>query len=215
MQIGLDENVIVILFYNTDNYEPQSHEHSWAQQICDGFISVRNDNYGFTTVTIVTTLSGTSWKSILTLSLLSNQYNLDHFPLSVAFCPQEYFTEQLRLEGVTHLPRTVTSDIQNSERYNVYTEGGVLFVTSRILVVDFLTDRIPAQLITGQKTSYRTRATFLSYFVFMRLFYIFWFLKLASCDYCWLGAFKVKIITLASQRMIHLQVDYENRSPTA
>lgn len=51
---------------------------------------------------------------------------------------------------MTHLPRTVTSDIQNTERYSVYTEGGVLFVTSRILVVDFLTDRIPAHLITGQ-----------------------------------------------------------------
>ncbi|XP_005939175.1 DNA repair endonuclease XPF [Haplochromis burtoni] len=62
---------------------------------------------------------------------------------------QEYFTEQLRVEGVTHLPRTVTSDVQSTERYNVYTEGGVLFVTSRILVVDFLTDRIPAHLITG------------------------------------------------------------------
>ncbi|XP_054860327.1 DNA repair endonuclease XPF-like [Amphiprion ocellaris] len=62
---------------------------------------------------------------------------------------QEYFTEQLRVEGVTHLPRTVTSDVQSAERYNVYTEGGVLFVTSRILVVDFLTDRIPAHLISG------------------------------------------------------------------
>ncbi|XP_035515235.1 DNA repair endonuclease XPF [Morone saxatilis] len=62
---------------------------------------------------------------------------------------QEYFTEQLRIEGVTHLPRTVTSDVQSTERYNVYTEGGVLFVTSRILVVDFLTDRIPADLISG------------------------------------------------------------------
>lgn len=143
---------------------------------------------------MVLTLSGISCKSILTLSLLANQYNLDYFPLSVAFYPQEYFTEQLRMEGVTHLPRTVTSDIQNTERYNVYTEGGVLFVTSRILVVDFLTDRIPAQLITGQKT-YRLRATFLSYFVFMRFFFFFtffWFLKLASCNYCWLGAFKVR-----------------------
>ena len=56
------------------------------------------------------------------------------------------------MEGVTHLPRTVTSDIQSTERYNVYTEGGVLFVTSRILVVDFLTDRIPAHLISGQTT---------------------------------------------------------------
>ncbi|XP_049419088.1 DNA repair endonuclease XPF [Epinephelus fuscoguttatus] len=62
---------------------------------------------------------------------------------------QEYFTEQLRAEGVTHLPRTVTSDVNSTERYNVYTEGGVLFVTSRILVVDFLTDRIPAHLISG------------------------------------------------------------------
>ncbi|XP_039991983.1 DNA repair endonuclease XPF [Xiphias gladius] len=62
---------------------------------------------------------------------------------------QEYLTEQLRVEGVTHLPRTVTSDVLSAERYNVYTEGGVLFVTSRILVVDFLTDRIPAHLISG------------------------------------------------------------------
>lgn len=62
---------------------------------------------------------------------------------------QEYFTELLRVDGVTHLPRTVTSDVQSTERYNVYTGGGVLFVTSRILVVDFLTDRIPAHLISG------------------------------------------------------------------
>lgn len=62
---------------------------------------------------------------------------------------QEYLTEQLRVEGVSHLPRTVTSEVQSAERYNVYTEGGVLFVTSRILVVDFLTDRIPAHLISG------------------------------------------------------------------
>uniref|UniRef100_A0A6Q2WVT2 DNA repair endonuclease XPF n=1 Tax=Esox lucius TaxID=8010 RepID=A0A6Q2WVT2_ESOLU len=62
---------------------------------------------------------------------------------------QEYFTEQLRAEGVSHLPKTVTSDVQNTDRYTVYTQGGVLFVTSRILVVDFLTDRIPAHLISG------------------------------------------------------------------
>ncbi|MBN3303856.1 XPF endonuclease, partial [Amia calva] len=62
---------------------------------------------------------------------------------------QEYLTEQLRSEGVSHLPRTVTSDVQSHDRYDVYTQGGVLFVTSRILVVDFLTDRIPAHLITG------------------------------------------------------------------
>ncbi|KAJ8246038.1 hypothetical protein GJAV_G00262980 [Gymnothorax javanicus] len=62
---------------------------------------------------------------------------------------QEYFTEQLRAEGVNRLPQTVTSEVQSNERYRVYTQGGVLFVTSRILVVDFLTDRIPAHLISG------------------------------------------------------------------
>ncbi|MEE6497589.1 hypothetical protein FKM82_002780 [Ascaphus truei] len=62
---------------------------------------------------------------------------------------EEYLIEQLRSEGVTHLPRIVTNEIAGSERYDVYTQGGVLFVTSRILVVDFLTDRIPASLITG------------------------------------------------------------------
>ncbi|XP_053367000.1 DNA repair endonuclease XPF [Clarias gariepinus] len=62
---------------------------------------------------------------------------------------QEFFTEQLKAEGVSHLPRTINSDTQNSERYHVYTQGGVLFVTSRILVVDFLTDKIPAHLISG------------------------------------------------------------------
>ncbi|XP_023196553.1 DNA repair endonuclease XPF [Xiphophorus maculatus] len=69
--------------------------------------------------------------------------------LNTTTAEQEYFTEQLQVEGVTHLPRTVTSDVQSAERYGVYTGGGVLFVTSRILVVDFLTDRIPAHLISG------------------------------------------------------------------
>ncbi|XP_045550715.1 DNA repair endonuclease XPF [Salmo salar] len=62
---------------------------------------------------------------------------------------QEYFTEELRAEGVSHLPQPVTSDVQSTERYKVYTQGGVLFVTRRMLVVDFLTDRMPAHFILG------------------------------------------------------------------
>ncbi|XP_075686246.1 DNA repair endonuclease XPF [Rhinoderma darwinii] len=62
---------------------------------------------------------------------------------------EEYLIEQMRSEGVTHLPRIITNEVGSNERYDVYTQGGVLFVTSRILVVDFLTDRIPANLITG------------------------------------------------------------------
>ncbi|XP_071976787.1 DNA repair endonuclease XPF isoform X2 [Engystomops pustulosus] len=62
---------------------------------------------------------------------------------------EEYLIEQMRSEGVAHLPRIITNEVSSNERYDVYTQGGVLFVTSRILVVDFLTDRIPANLITG------------------------------------------------------------------
>ncbi|NXD12458.1 XPF endonuclease, partial [Nothocercus nigrocapillus] len=61
----------------------------------------------------------------------------------------EYFIDQLKSEGVVHLPRRVTNEITNNIRYEFYTQGGVLFATSRILVVDFLTNRIPADLITG------------------------------------------------------------------
>ncbi|XP_075420387.1 DNA repair endonuclease XPF [Tenrec ecaudatus] len=62
---------------------------------------------------------------------------------------EEYFISQLKLDGVDHLPRRVTNEIASNSRYEVYTQGGVIFATSRILVVDFLTNRIPSDLITG------------------------------------------------------------------
>ncbi|XP_066432304.1 DNA repair endonuclease XPF [Eleutherodactylus coqui] len=69
--------------------------------------------------------------------------------LNTGTAEEEYLIEQMRTEGVAPLPRIVTNEVASNERYDVYTQGGVLFVTSRILVVDFLTDRIPAKLITG------------------------------------------------------------------
>ncbi|XP_068764926.1 DNA repair endonuclease XPF isoform X1 [Struthio camelus] len=69
--------------------------------------------------------------------------------LNTSPAEEEYFIDQLRSDGVVHLPRRVTNEITNNIRYEFYTQGGVLFATSRILVVDFLTDRIPANLITG------------------------------------------------------------------
>ncbi|NWQ75742.1 XPF endonuclease, partial [Columbina picui] len=69
--------------------------------------------------------------------------------LNTSPAEEEYFIDQLRSDGVVHLPRRVTNEITNNTRYEFYTQGGVVFATSRILVVDFLTDRIPANLITG------------------------------------------------------------------
>ncbi|NXN98009.1 XPF endonuclease, partial [Rhinopomastus cyanomelas] len=69
--------------------------------------------------------------------------------LNTSPAEEEYFIDQLRSDGVVHLPRRVTNEITNNTRYEFYTQGGVIFATSRILVVDLLTDRIPANLITG------------------------------------------------------------------
>ncbi|XP_034286152.1 DNA repair endonuclease XPF isoform X2 [Pantherophis guttatus] len=69
--------------------------------------------------------------------------------LNTSPAEEEYFIDQLKTDNVAYLPRRVTNEIASSSRYEVYTQGGVIFATSRILVVDFLTDRIPADLITG------------------------------------------------------------------
>lgn len=48
------------------------------------------------------------------------------------------------------LPTKITTDTHSqNERAQVYLKGGCFFITSRILVVDMLTDRIPIDLITG------------------------------------------------------------------
>ena len=47
-------------------------------------------------------------------------------------------------------PKRITSSFSATERQKIYLAGGVLFVTTRILVMDLLTDRIPTHLITGK-----------------------------------------------------------------
>jgi len=62
---------------------------------------------------------------------------------------ETWVINQMELQGEANLPRKVTTDIGTTERESVYLSGGVLFITTRILVVDFLMDRIPSHLITG------------------------------------------------------------------
>ncbi|XP_039216664.1 DNA repair endonuclease XPF isoform X1 [Crotalus tigris] len=69
--------------------------------------------------------------------------------LNTSPAEEEYFIDQLKTDNVAYLPRRVTNEIASNSRYEVYTQGGIIFATSRILVVDFLTDRIPTDLITG------------------------------------------------------------------
>ncbi|XP_047494472.1 DNA repair endonuclease XPF-like [Penaeus chinensis] len=62
---------------------------------------------------------------------------------------EEYLLSQLEGQGVTPIPRCVTAECSVNERSQIYANGGVLFVTSRILVMDILMERAPVDLITG------------------------------------------------------------------
>ncbi|CAF0763664.1 unnamed protein product [Brachionus calyciflorus] len=65
---------------------------------------------------------------------------------------EQYFTNKLKGDSILeyeHLTKITTETHSQNERSQVYLKGGCFFVTSRILVVDMLTDRIPIDLITG------------------------------------------------------------------
>jgi hypothetical protein len=54
-----------------------------------------------------------------------------------------YFTKRLEADDVKLLPKKVTTEYSIPDRQKLYLEGGVLFITTRIMVVDMLTDRMP------------------------------------------------------------------------
>ncbi|OQV12940.1 DNA repair endonuclease XPF [Hypsibius exemplaris] len=62
---------------------------------------------------------------------------------------EEYFIEELRQQKISALPKVVNNEVPVNSRYSLYLQGGVLFVSSRILVVDLLSDRVPVSHITG------------------------------------------------------------------
>lgn len=64
---------------------------------------------------------------------------------------EDYFINQLKNESQNILlPTKITTETHSmNERVQTYLKGGCYFVTSRILVVDMLTERIPIDLISG------------------------------------------------------------------
>ncbi|KAI1308700.1 DNA repair endonuclease XPF [Halotydeus destructor] len=64
---------------------------------------------------------------------------------------ENYVVGQLLEQKIpsSKLPRVINFDTGVAERSKIYANGGVLFVTSRILVVDLLVERIPIESITG------------------------------------------------------------------
>ena len=56
---------------------------------------------------------------------------------------EAYYRSRLQSTDAKAMPKKVTSEYSSVDRQRLYKEGGVLFVTTRILVVDMLTDKIP------------------------------------------------------------------------
>ncbi|XP_055821200.1 DNA repair endonuclease UVH1 isoform X2 [Solanum dulcamara] len=57
---------------------------------------------------------------------------------------------QSQISGeVPNLPSEITSDLPANQRLSLYTSGGILFITSRILIVDLLTHRLPTTAVAG------------------------------------------------------------------
>uniref|UniRef100_T1HKQ6 DNA repair endonuclease XPF n=1 Tax=Rhodnius prolixus TaxID=13249 RepID=T1HKQ6_RHOPR len=62
---------------------------------------------------------------------------------------EQFFISELESMNITNLPKVITSESAVSDRDAIYLAGGVLFISSRILVVDLLKNRVPVANISG------------------------------------------------------------------
>lgn len=62
---------------------------------------------------------------------------------------EEYFITQLDAQGISPLPKIINNESNSNERETIYLQGGVLFMSARILVVDLLKNRVPVENVTG------------------------------------------------------------------
>ena len=63
---------------------------------------------------------------------------------------ENFLLLKLKNAKVLDLPKRITTEtLTINERVQAYTKGGCYFITSRIFVIDLLTERIPIELING------------------------------------------------------------------
>ncbi|KAL7674295.1 hypothetical protein ACOME3_000573 [Neoechinorhynchus agilis] len=62
---------------------------------------------------------------------------------------QDHFITELSYTNSNRLPRIINTDTPVNKRVEVYSKGGIFFITSRILTVDLLTSKIPVNNISG------------------------------------------------------------------
>ncbi|VDN03180.1 unnamed protein product [Thelazia callipaeda] len=61
----------------------------------------------------------------------------------------EYFLCHLRNSKIKCPPKIITADCSTKDRESLYMEGGIQFITSRILMVDLLQERVPVKNVAG------------------------------------------------------------------
>ena len=65
-------------------------------------------------------------------------------PYFLFLTQKSHFLQRLEKDcDIKAQPKKVTAENSASERQQIYLNGGVLFITTRILVVEMLTERIP------------------------------------------------------------------------
>ncbi|VDN55404.1 unnamed protein product [Dracunculus medinensis] len=60
-----------------------------------------------------------------------------------------YFISNLKEISKSCLPRVINSDVSTKDREILYMQGGIHFITSRILMVDLLQNRVPVKNVAG------------------------------------------------------------------
>lgn len=61
----------------------------------------------------------------------------------------KFITARLVFENEAYTPFTITAEVSSRDRLNAYRRGGIVFVSSRILVVDLLRGTMPVELVSG------------------------------------------------------------------
>ncbi|KAL3310891.1 DNA repair endonuclease XPF [Cichlidogyrus casuarinus] len=61
----------------------------------------------------------------------------------------KHIIEKLKSEGECYPPQLITAEVTQRNRESIYKSGSVVFVSSRILVVDLLLNRVPVDLVSG------------------------------------------------------------------
>ncbi|RKP00956.1 hypothetical protein CXG81DRAFT_12593 [Caulochytrium protostelioides] len=111
---------------------------------------------------LLITAQGLGLRASVIPTLIALYADPRHLVLVLGLSAREYESLQRTVAAIAHSTpwfRLMTADTPASERHAMYREGGVIAVTSRILVVDLLNAVVPTAAITGMMVLNAHRVT--------------------------------------------------------